>query len=63
MATNALEPMMQFVTPLLPLHKMLVSMWDKNNFMHFLQPHSSPFVDESTLCLPKMAFTPWPTLS
>jgi hypothetical protein len=25
MTTNALEPMMQFMTPLLPLHKMLVS--------------------------------------
>ncbi len=41
-----------------PLPKMLVSMWDKNNYMHFLQSHSSPFVNELTLCLPKMAFAP-----
>jgi hypothetical protein len=31
MATNTLKPMMQFVTPLSPLHEMLVSTWDKNN--------------------------------
>jgi hypothetical protein len=37
MKTNTLEPMMQFVTPLLPLHKMLASTRDKNNFMRFLQ--------------------------
>ncbi len=55
MATNALEPMMQFVTPLAPLHKMLTSMWVE---MHFFQPHSTPLVDELTLCLPKMTFTP-----
>jgi len=27
-------------------------MWDKNNYMHFLQPLSTLFIDESTLCLP-----------
>jgi hypothetical protein len=37
--------MMQFVTPLLPLRQMLVSTWDKNNYMRFLQPHSIPLVD------------------
>jgi hypothetical protein len=41
-----------------PLHEMLVSTWDENNYMHFLQPHSIPFINESTLCLPKMAFAP-----
>jgi len=55
--------MMQFMTPLLPLHEMLVFMWDKNNYMDFLQPHATPLVDESTLCSPKMIFAPWPTLS
>jgi hypothetical protein len=55
--------MMQFATPLSPLHEMLVSMWDENNYMHFLQPHLIFFVDESTLCSPKMIFTPWPMLS
>jgi hypothetical protein len=63
MATNTLEPMMQFVTPLPPLHDMLVSTWEKNNYMRLFQPHSSPPIDELTLCLPKMTFTPWPTLS
>jgi hypothetical protein len=58
MAMNALEPMMQFATPLLQLHEMLVSTWDENNYMHFLQPHSTPFINESTLCLPKMTFAP-----
>jgi hypothetical protein len=33
---NALEPMMQSLTPLPPLHEMLVSMWDENNYMRFL---------------------------
>jgi hypothetical protein len=28
----------------------------QKQYMHFLQPHSTPFIDESTLCLPKMAF-------
>jgi hypothetical protein len=58
MATNALKPMMQFVTPLPSLCKMLVSTWDENNYMRFLEPHSTPFVDKSTLCLPKMTFAP-----
>jgi hypothetical protein len=58
MATNALEPMMHFMTPLSPLREMLVSTWDKNNYMHFFQPYLVSFVDESTLCLPKMTFTP-----
>jgi hypothetical protein len=35
MATNALKPMMQFATPLPSLHEMLVSTWDKNNYMCF----------------------------
>jgi hypothetical protein len=56
MAITALEPMMQFATPLSPLGKMLISTWDKNNYMCFLQPHSIPFIDKSTLCLPKMTF-------
>ncbi len=46
------------MTPLLPLCKMLTFTWDENNYMHFLQRHSIPFVDESRLCSPKMAFTP-----
>ncbi len=58
MATNALEPMMQFVTPLSQLHEMLTSTWDENNYMHSLQPWSTPFIDESTLCSPKMTFAP-----
>jgi hypothetical protein len=33
MATNTLEPMMQFTTPLSPLHEMLVSMWNENNYI------------------------------
>jgi hypothetical protein len=56
MTTNALEPMMQFMTLLPPLREMLTSMWDKNKYMHFLQPHLSPLVKESTMCLLKMAF-------
>jgi len=51
-----IRTMLQFTTPLPPLHEMLVSTWDKNNYMRFLQPHSIPFIDELTLCLPKMAF-------
>jgi hypothetical protein len=39
------------------------STWDKNNYMCFFQSHSSPLVDELTLCLPKMTFTPYLTLS
>jgi hypothetical protein len=45
---RALEPMMQFSTPLPPLHEMLVSTWDKNSYMRFFQPHSIPLVNEST---------------
>jgi hypothetical protein len=41
MAMNAWEPMMQFVTLLLPLHEILASMWDENNYTHFLQPFST----------------------
>jgi hypothetical protein len=63
MVMNTLEPMMQFTTPLSPLHKMLVSMWNKNNYMCFLQPHSTLRVDKSTLCLLKMTFTSYSTLS
>jgi hypothetical protein len=33
MATSAQKPMIQFATFLLPLCKMLVSMWDKNNYI------------------------------
>jgi hypothetical protein len=58
MAMNTSKPMLQFTTPLLPLCEMLVSMWDKNNYMCFFQPHSTSFIDESTLILPKMAFAP-----
>jgi hypothetical protein len=36
----------------------LISMRDENNYMHFLQPCSIPFVDELTLCSPKMEFAP-----
>jgi hypothetical protein len=53
MAMNALEPMMQFATPLLQLCEMLVSTWDENNYMHFFQPHSTPFIDELTFCFAK----------
>jgi len=56
MAMNALKPMMQFVTPLSPLCEMLASTWDENNYMCFLQPHSTPFIDKLTSCLPKMVF-------
>jgi hypothetical protein len=59
MAMNTLEPMMQFVMPLSTLHKMLVSTWDENNYMHFLQPHSTPLIDGLTLCLPKITFAPY----
>jgi hypothetical protein len=58
MATIAQEPMMQFATLLLPLSKMLVSMWGENNYMRFLQTCLTPLVDESTLCSLKMAFAP-----
>jgi hypothetical protein len=63
MAMNTWAPMMQFVTLLLPLHKMLVSMWDENNYTCFLQPCSTPLVDELTLCSPKMEFALYSMLS
>jgi hypothetical protein len=50
------EPMMQFVTPLLLWYGKLASMWDENNYICFLRPHSTSLVNESTLCWPKMAF-------
>jgi len=55
---NTRAPMMQFVTFFLPLQKMSTTMWDKNNYTRFFQPHSTPLVDKLTLCLPKMEFTP-----
>jgi hypothetical protein len=58
MAMNALEPMMQFTTPWPPLHKMLVSTWDENNNMRFFQAYSTPLINELTLCLQKITFTP-----
>jgi hypothetical protein len=42
---------------------MLGFTWDENNYMHFLQPHSTPVFGKSTLRLLKMAFAPWLTLS
>jgi hypothetical protein len=33
------------------------SMWDENNYMCFLQPHSIPLINKSTLCLLKRTFT------
>jgi hypothetical protein len=30
----------------------------KHNYMCFLQPHSTPLIDELTLCSPKMEFAP-----
>ncbi len=56
--TNALKPMMWFATFLSPLCEMLIFTWDEKNYMHFLQPDSTPFINESMLCSPKMAFTP-----
>jgi hypothetical protein len=41
---------------LLPLHEMLASMRDENNYMHFLKPRSIPFVEKMELCSPKMKF-------
>jgi len=58
MAMNARGSMIQFTTLLLPLREMLASMWDKNNYVCFLQPHSTHFINESTLCSPKMKFAP-----
>ncbi len=37
--------MMQFVTPLSPLHKILASMWDEDNYKRFSQPFSIPAID------------------
>ncbi len=54
--TNLQKPMMQFVTPLLPLQGMLVSMWGENIYMRFLQTHSIPPFNKSTLCSPNMTF-------
>jgi hypothetical protein len=48
MVINTQEPMMEFVTPLLPLRAMLASLWGEKKFMLFLQTSSTPFVDEST---------------
>jgi hypothetical protein len=45
---------MQLATPLLPSHEMLTSTWDENIYIHFFFICSTPFVDESTLCSPKM---------
>jgi hypothetical protein len=56
MAMNAHESIMQFMTPLLLLCEMLTSTWDENNYMHFLQPRSTPFVNKLTLYLSKMTF-------
>ncbi len=56
--TNVLELMMQFVTPLLPLREMSTFTWDENNYKHFFQSCSTPFVDKSTLCSQKMVFAP-----
>ncbi len=60
---NVLELMMQFVRLLLPLHEMLTFTWDENNYMHFFQSFSTPFVAKSTLCSQKMTFIPKLTLS
>jgi hypothetical protein len=38
---NVLEPMMQFMTSLLPLREMLTSTWDQKYYQCFLQPHST----------------------
>jgi len=48
--------MMQFVTPLSPLRKILASMWNEDNYKRFSQPFSIPPIDELTLCSPKMEF-------
>jgi len=45
---NTLEPMMQFATLLSPLHEVLISTWDENNYMHLFQVHSILFIDELT---------------
>ncbi len=43
--TSAQEPMMEFMTPLLTLCEMMASTWDENNYIHFLQPCLTPFVN------------------
>ncbi len=48
----------EVVTFLLSLHHMLISMWGENNYMCFLKTRSTIFVNESTLCTPKMEFAP-----
>jgi hypothetical protein len=63
MAMSTWAPMMQFVTLLLPLHKILTSMRDENNYTCFFQPCSIPLVDKLTLCSPKMEFAPYSMLS
>ncbi len=40
------------------IEEMLASTWDDNNYMCFIQSHSTLLIDESTSCLPKMAFAP-----
>jgi hypothetical protein len=35
MAMTVQEPMMKFITLLLPLHEMLTFTCDENNYMHF----------------------------
>ncbi len=62
-AKNAQEPMMQFVTYLLPLCEMRVFTWDENNYMCFPQSRSTSIVDKSKLCSLKMEFTPQLMLS
>jgi hypothetical protein len=54
MVMNAQEPMMQFMTLLLALHKILVSMWDENNYTHSLQPHST-LVKDGIFTLPTLS--------
>jgi hypothetical protein len=58
MAMNAHEPMMHFMTHLLPLCEMLVSTWGENNYMCFFQTRSTFPIDELTLCSTKMEFAP-----
>jgi hypothetical protein len=58
MATCKRKFLMQFMTPLLPSREMLTFTWNKNNYMHFLEPHSTFLVNKLTLCSPKMAFAP-----
>ncbi len=50
MATSTWEPMMKFMTPLLPLCKMLASIWDENNYMCFKQLHALPSTMFNSSC-------------